>query len=90
MPPNLSSSDVVVIGYGSLMSGLGLQPFERLRVHAAARVALSNVRRGFGKFSQHGDRFAMVVEPVRADQPLEAQRLAADAPTAGVPEGIAM
>jgi hypothetical protein len=32
----------------------------------------------------------MVLEPVRVDQPLEAQSLAADAPTTGVPEGIGL
>jgi cation transport regulator ChaC len=88
LPPGLQSPDVAVIGYGSLMSGLGLQPFGRLRVRGAARVSLSNARRGFGKFSQHGDRFAMVLEPLRIDEPLYAQTLAADAPASGTPEGI--
>jgi hypothetical protein len=88
--PQPTASDVAVIGYGSLMSGLGLLPFGRLRVRAAARVAVSSVRRGFGKFSQHGDRFAMVLEPLRANQPLEAHTLAADAPPSGAPEGIAL
>ena len=63
------SSDVLVIGYGSLMSGLGLESFGHLRVRGAARVALLNARRGFGKFSQHGDRFAMVLEADYAHQP---------------------
>jgi hypothetical protein len=84
------SSDVLVIGYGSLMSGLGLTPLGRLRVRAAARVALLNARRGFAKFSQHGDRFAMVLEPVQADQPLAARTVAADAPAGDVPEGLAL
>ncbi|HVO22798.1 MAG TPA: hypothetical protein VMW56_04140 [Candidatus Margulisiibacteriota bacterium] len=89
MPPDLHSSDIVVIGYGSLLSGLGLQPFGRLRVHRATRVALVNARRGFGKFSQHGDRFAMVLEPLRSTEPLQAQTLAAEAPPTDTPEGIA-
>jgi len=71
------------------MSGLGLQPFGRLRVRAAARVTLPNTRRGFGKLSQYGDRFAMVLEPVHADAPLAAQSVAAEAPASGAPEGIA-
>src|SRR5881397_2186352 len=83
------SADVITIGYGSLMSGLGLLPLGRLRVRAAARVALSNARRGFGKFSQHGDRFAMLLEPAQAGQPIEAQLLAADAPPSPQLEGIA-
>lgn len=89
MQPGLQSSDVVVIGYGSLLSGLGLEPFGRLGVRAAARVALLNARRGFGKFSQHGDRFAMVLEPLRGDEPLTARALAADAPASEAPEGMA-
>jgi len=89
LPPDLHSPDIVVIAYGSLLSGLGLQPFGRLRVRHAARVALVNARRGFGKFSQHGDRFAMALEPLRPDEPLRAQTLAADAPPTEAPEGIA-
>jgi cation transport regulator ChaC len=89
LPPDLQSSDVVVIGYGSLLSGLGLQPYGRLRVRGATRVALVNARRGFGKFSQHGDRFAMVLDPLRSDEPLRAQTLPADAPAADTPEGMA-
>ncbi len=90
MDPRLISSDVAVIGYGSLMSGLGLLAFGRLRVSAAARVAVANARRGFGKFSQHGDRFAMVLEPIRPDQPIEARTLAADAPPSGGAEGVGL
>ena len=82
------SSDVLVIGYGSLMSGLGLEPFGNLRVRGAARVALLNARRGFGKFSQHGDRFAMVLEADYPHQPLEARALAPDAPPSEGPEGV--
>jgi hypothetical protein len=90
MPSQPASSDVLVIGYGSLMSGLGLQPFGRLRARATHRVALPNTRRGFGKFSQHGDRFAMVLEPVHADQPIEARTLAADTEPSHVPEGVSL
>ena len=89
MPPDLHSSDIVVIGYGSLLSGLGLQPYGRLRVRGATRVALVNARRGFGKFSQHGDRFAMALEPLRTNEPLRARTLAAEAPAGDAPEGIA-
>jgi hypothetical protein len=83
------TADVITIGYGSLMSGLGLLPLGRLRVRAAARVALANARRGFGKFSQHGDRFAMLLEPVQPGQPIEAHLLAANAPPSTALEGIA-
>jgi hypothetical protein len=84
------SPDVVVIGYGSLMSGFGMLDFGRLRVRAAARVALQNARRGFGKFSQHGDRFAMLLEPVRSAEPIEAHTLPADAPVTADLEGISL
>lgn len=79
-----------MIGYGSLMSGLGLESFGRLRVHGAARVALLNARRGLGKFSQHGDRFAMVLEADYPHQPIEARALAPDAPPSEGPEGLAL
>ena len=81
---------MLVIGYGSLMSGLGLEPFGRLRVRGAARVALLNARRGFAKFSQHGDRFAMVLEPDYAHEPIEARSVAADAPVGEAPEALVL
>lgn len=84
------SSDVVVIGYGSLMSGLGLLPFGPLRVRYASRLALMNARRGFAKFSQHGDRFAMVLEPIRPEQPIEARSLSADAPATDLSEALGL
>jgi hypothetical protein len=70
------------------MSGLGLEPFGHLRVRGAARVALLNARRGFGKISQHGDRFAMVLEADYTHQPIEARTLAPDAPPSEGPEGL--
>lgn len=79
-----------MIGYGSLMSGFGLLNFGRLRVRAAARVALQNARRGFAKFSQHGDRFALALEPMRHDQPIEARTLPPDAPVSADLEGISL
>jgi hypothetical protein len=43
------------------------------------RVRLLNCRRGFGKPSQYGNRLAMVVEPLRDDEPIRAEAL--DAPS---------
>ena len=83
-------TDVWVIGYGSLMSGLGLQPLGRLPVRDVARVGLHNARRGFGKFSQHGDRFAVVLEAVHHDRPIVAERLAPLAAPGGGVEGLAL
>ncbi len=79
-----------MIGYGSLMSGFGLEPFGHLRVRGAGRIALLNARRGFGKFSQHGDRFALVLEPDFTHQPIGARMLAPDAPPSEGPEGLAL
>jgi len=64
---------VQLIGYGSLMSGLGLATVERLEVLDAARVRLRNCRRGFGKLSRFGDRYAMALDPVRSGEPIVAQ-----------------
>ena len=61
-----------VIAYGSLMSGLGLASLAPLPVRDARRVRLHGCRRGFGKLSQYGDRFAMVLEPTHPDAPIRA------------------
>src|ERR1019366_9524220 len=39
LPPRALSSDVLVISYGSLMSGLGLEPFGHLGARGAAQRA---------------------------------------------------
>jgi len=90
MNPRSTVSDVIVIAYGSLMSGLGLQSSKPLRVQSARRMAFDNARRGFGKFSQHGDRFAMLLEPLDTTRPLEARPLPADAPPSSAPEGMGL
>lgn len=61
-----------VIAYGSLMSGLGLASLAPLPARDVRRVRLSDCRRGFGKLSQYGDRFAMVLAPTRTDAPIRA------------------
>jgi hypothetical protein len=86
----LPSADVIVIGYGSLMSGFGLQPFGALRARAAARVALRNVRRGFGKLSQHGDRFALVLESSHPSGTIEGGVLDNVEPPTDSVEGVAL
>jgi len=65
-----------VIAYGSLMSGLGLTALAPLPVTDAYRVRLHGCRRGFGKLSQYGDRFAMVLEP-NAATPIRATAVTA-------------
>lgn len=72
-----------LIAYGSLMSGLGLAPLAPLPVSDVHRVRLTGCRRGFGKLSQYGDRFAMVLEPRTTTSPIRATRLATEAPSGG-------
>jgi hypothetical protein len=66
---------VSLLGYGSLVSGLGLSGLRPLPVRALGRIRLRNCRRGFGKPSQYGDRLAMLLEPLRDDEPIRAERL---------------
>jgi hypothetical protein len=66
-----------LIAYGSLMSGLGLASLAPLPVVDARRVRLGGCRRGFGKLSQYGDRFAMVLEQTEARAPIRSAPIAA-------------
>ncbi len=72
-----SHPPITVIGYGSLMSGLGLARFGTLAVTGIGRVRLHGCTRGFGKFSMYGDRFAMIVEATAPTAPLRAETIAA-------------
>ncbi len=80
----------VLIAYGSLMSGLGLTSLAPLPVLDAARVRLHGARRGFGKLSQYGDRFAMVLEPTVAGEPLRAEPITATTAIAGGVDALAL
>jgi hypothetical protein len=90
MSPRTSFSDVIVIVYGSLMSGLGMQSSNNLHARSASRVALLNARRGFAKFSQPSDCFSMVLEPLQPQQPIAGRILAVDMPAGDGPEGVAL
>ncbi|MCC6847070.1 MAG: hypothetical protein IT294_01115 [Deltaproteobacteria bacterium] len=70
-----------VIAYGSLMSGLGLAALAPLPAVDARRVRLSGCRRGFGKLSQYGDRFAMALEATAPGAPIRAADIDAATPT---------
>lgn len=72
-----------LIAYGSLTSGLGLAALAPLPVTDACRVILTDCRRGFGKLSQYGDRFAMVLEPTAARTPIQCTAI-----TEGAPPGL--
>ncbi len=82
--------DTIVIGYGSLMSGRGLAGLGRTRVRGAWRVAIDNARRGFGKYAQRGDHYAMVLEPIDPRQMLRVRRLAPEATAASGIEALAL
>lgn len=69
---------LLVIGYGSLMSGYGILAerrggASRLTALDAFAVSLDNARRGFAKPSTHGHYLAMDLEPVRRDEPIVAR-----------------
>jgi hypothetical protein len=87
------SSDVnariLVIGYGSLLSGYGILAERRgggsrLIASDAFPVALLNARRGLAKPSTHGNYLAMDLEPIRPEYSINAQALRPGEP---VPEG---
>lgn len=62
-----------LLAYGSLCSGLGLQGLGQVAAERVERVRLRNCRRGFGKLSQYGNRYAMVLEPLRGDEPIRVE-----------------
>jgi hypothetical protein len=72
-----SDRTLLVIGYGSLLSGYGLLAERRgggskLIARDAFAVRLRNARRGFAKPSSHGHYLAMDLEPVRRNEPIVA------------------
>lgn len=72
------------------MSGLGLEREGSLPVIDARRVRLHNARRGFGKLSQYGDRYAMVLEPLQPGEPIRAELIGSAARDRVLPEAIAL
>jgi hypothetical protein len=68
---------LLVVGYGSLLSGYGMLAERRgggsrLVARDAFPVTLTNARRGLAKPSSHGRYLAMDLEPVRPDEPIVA------------------
>lgn len=72
---------LIVIGYGSLLSGYGLLAARRgarainrrLIARRAFPVMLENARRGLAKPSSHGDYLAMDLEPIDRTRPIRGQ-----------------
>jgi len=69
---------LLVVGYGSLLSGYGMLAERRgggskLVARDAFPVSLRNARRGLAKPSSHGSYLAMDLEPARVDNPITAR-----------------
>ena len=80
---------ITIVGYGSLMSAYGLARNGAIRASRVRRVQIHNARRGFGKASIHGARFAMVLEPM--DRAARLRASTAESPAArGVAQALAI
>jgi hypothetical protein len=86
-PLSSPNATLLVIGYGSLLSGYGLLAERRggksrLVARGAEPVVLRNARRGLAKPSSHGSYLAMDLEPEERGAPITAGR--ADGAESGV------
>jgi hypothetical protein len=73
----LDNREILVVGYGSLLSGYGLLAerrggASRLVASDVAPVSIRNARRGLAKPSSHGRYLAMDIEPVDRAAPISA------------------
>src|SRR5713226_2568391 len=73
-----SNQTLLMVGYGSLLSGHGLLGLRRggksvLRPRDAFPLMLTNARRGLAKPSSHGEYLAMDLEPIHRDSPITAK-----------------
>jgi hypothetical protein len=73
----MSNRQILVVGYGSLLSGYGLLAerrggASRLIARDAQPVAILNAQRGLAKPSSHGKYLAMDIEPVDLSKPIVA------------------
>jgi hypothetical protein len=73
----LHNREILVVGYGSLLSGYGLLAerrggASRLVARDVQPVAIHNARRGLAKPSSHGKYLAMDIEPIDRATPLSA------------------
>ncbi len=72
------NATLLVVGYGSLLSGYGMLAERRggrsaLIARECFAVTLDNARRGLAKPSSHGDYLAMDLEPIEARAPITAR-----------------
>ena len=63
--------EILVVGYGSLLSGHGLNR-TRLVARDVVPVSIRNARRGLAKWSSHGSYLAMDIEPIDRAAPISA------------------
>ena len=80
--------EILVVGYGSLLSGYGLLAerrggASRLVARDVHPVVIHNARRGLAKPSSHGKYLAMDIEPVERSVPITAS-IAADDRAGGI------
>ena len=78
---SLHNREILVVGYGSLLSGYGLLAerrggASRLIARDVHPVAIQNARRGLAKPSSHGSYLAMDIEPVDRGVPMSASSTA--------------
>jgi hypothetical protein len=86
---NLRNREILVVGYGSLLSGYGLLAerrggASRLVARDVHPVTIQNARRGLAKPSSHGSYLAMDIEPVDRGVPISASISADDGGIGGL------
>ncbi len=85
----MHNREILVVGYGSLLSGYGLlaerrSGASRLIARDVHPVAIQNARRGLAKPSSHGSYLAMDIEPVDRRVPISASTSADGAGIGGL------
>ncbi len=85
----LHNREILVVGYGSLLSGYGLLAerrggASRLVARDVLPISIHNARRGLAKPSSHGKYLAMDIEPVDRRIPMKASRTADGAAIGGL------
>jgi len=85
----LHNREILLVGYGSLLSGYGLLAERRggaskLIARDAHPVAIHNARRGLAKPSSHGKYLAMDIEPLERTSPMTASSTAGDGGIGGL------
>jgi hypothetical protein len=85
----LHNREILVVGYGSLLSGYGLLAerrggASRLVARDVLPISIRNARRGLAKPSSHGKYLAMDIEPVDRGMPISASIASDDGSIGGL------